>query len=88
MYICSYMMGNIGVFFVTIITNDMSDKQSIPNNLHKITLPDEEVIDYIISKTKHTDRVFVAASIIAHRYDDPKVPSDIRAVLQSGAVGK
>lgn len=54
----------------------------------KIQLPDEDVIDYVISKTKHTDRVFVAAAIVAFRYDDPRVPSEIRRVLSSTSVAK
>ena len=53
-----------------------------------IQLPDEDVIDYVISKTKHTDRVFVAAAIVAFRYNDPKVPSEIRRVLSNNAITK
>lgn len=53
-----------------------------------IQLPDEDVIDYVISKTKHTDRIFVAAAIVAFRYNDPKVPPEIRRVLSGTPIAK
>ena len=61
----------------------MSDNNTETLTLDHIAMPDSQVVDYIISNTKHVDRLFVEASIIAHRYDDPKVPSDIKHLLDS-----
>jgi hypothetical protein len=48
----------------------------------KFDLPSENLISYIMSKTQYKDPDFVAASIIASRYDDPNVPIDITKVLR------
>lgn len=48
----------------------------------KIELPSDNLIEYVMSKTSFKDPNYVAASIIAYRYDDPKVPIDIVKVLR------
>ena len=47
----------------------------------ELDLPSIELIKYIAKQSKHTDHNFIAASIIASRYDDPNVPADIKAIL-------
>lgn len=51
------------------------------SDLSTLDLPDQELVDYIISKTEHTNADFVSASIVAARYDDPNVPQDILELL-------
>ena len=48
----------------------------------KIELPSDNLVNYVMSKTKFKDPNYVAASIIAYRYDDPKVPPSIVQVLR------
>ena len=47
----------------------------------ELDLPSIELVRYIAKHSKHTDHNFIAASIIASRYDDPNVPEDIQAIL-------
>ena len=58
----------------------------MPSHLnHKsseIELPSDNLVQYVMKKTKYKDPNYVAASIIAYRYDDPNVPSDIIQVLR------
>lgn len=54
---------------------------SVPDDVANLNLPDQELIDYVISKTSHDNPDFVAASIVAARYDDPNVPADILDLL-------
>jgi hypothetical protein len=54
---------------------------SPPAPVANLNLPDQELIDFIISKTEHDNPDFVAASIVAARYDDPNVPGDILDLL-------
>jgi hypothetical protein len=62
----------------------------IDNNeqLNGVQFPDEDVVDYVISKTKYTDRMFVAAAIVAFRHNDPKVPAAIGRVLNGARIAK
>lgn len=53
----------------------------MPDDVANLNLPDQELIDYVISKTSHENPDFVAASIVAARYDDPNVPADILDLL-------
>ena len=48
----------------------------------QLELPSDNLINYVMSKTSHQDPHFVAASIIAARFDDPQVPHDIVQVLR------
>lgn len=45
-------------------------------------LPSDNLIQYVMDKTAYKDPHFVAASIIAARFDDPQVPHDIVKVLR------
>jgi hypothetical protein len=54
---------------------------SPPASVANLNLPDQELIDFIMSKTEHDNPDFVAASIVAARYDDPNVPADILDLL-------
>ena len=45
-------------------------------------LPSDNLIQYVMTKTAYKDPHFVAASIIAYRYDDPNVPKEIINVLR------
>ena len=47
-----------------------------------LDLPSKVLVNYIMENTKHTDPHYVAASIVAARYDDPNVPEDIHRLLQ------
>ena len=40
-------------------------------------LPSRPLVQYVIDKTEYKDADYVAASIIAARYDDPNVPYEI-----------
>ena len=51
------------------------------SDLSTLNLPDQELVDYIISKTDYDNPDFVSASIVAARYDDPNVPKDILELL-------
>ena len=46
-----------------------------------VEMPHGNLVKHILDNTKYEDPDFVAASIIAARYDDPKVPDDIYAIL-------
>ena len=50
-------------------------------DLSTLDLPDQELVDYIMSKTEYDNPDFVSASIVAARYDDPNVPKDILELL-------
>ena len=49
---------------------------------NQMELPSDNLINYVMSKTAYKDPHFVAASIIAARFDDPQVPHDIVQVLR------
>lgn len=51
----------------------------------EIELPSDNLVNYVMTKTPYKDPHFVAASIIAYRYDDPNVPSQIINVLRGDA---
>ena len=55
---------------------------SLNHNNSEIELPSDNLVQYVMTKTKYKDPNYVAASIIAYRYDDPNVPSDIIQVLR------
>ena len=40
-------------------------------------LPSRPLVQYVMDKTEYKDPDYVAASIIAARYDDPNVPYEI-----------
>lgn len=44
-------------------------------------MPHGNLVKHIIDNTNYNDPDFVAASIIAARYDDPQVPSEIISIL-------
>ena len=48
----------------------------------EIELPSDNLVQYVMKKTNYKDPNYVAASIIAYRFDDPNVPSDIIQVLR------
>jgi len=47
----------------------------------EVEMPHGNLVKHILDNTRYDDPDFVAASIIAARYDDPHVPSDISAIL-------
>lgn len=58
-----------------------SSTSTTASDVVNLNLPDQELIDYVMSKTKYDNPDFVAASIVAARYDDPNVPADILDLL-------
>ena len=68
----------ISDYFIFLNIKDMSKE----NELATVEYPDENIIDYIVAHSKHIDRFYIAASIIAFRHDDPKVSADIAALLK------
>ena len=48
----------------------------------EIELPSDNLVQYVMKKTSYKDPNYIAASIIAYRFDDPNVPSDIIQVLR------
>ena len=42
-----------------------------------VDLPSRPLVQYVMDKTEYKDADYVAASIIAARYDDPNVPYEI-----------
>ena len=57
------------------------DSPTSPHLAQNLNLPAQELVDYIMAKTAYEDPDFVAASIVAARYDDPNVPEDILDLL-------
>ena len=57
-------------------------------DLASLNLPDQELVDYIMTKTSYDNPDFVAASIVAARYDDPNVPQDILQLLHAQPEGE
>ena len=57
------------------------DSPTTSHVIENLNLPQQELIDYIMSKTQYDDPDFVAASVVAARYDDPNVPRDILDLL-------
>ena len=51
-----------------------------------IEMPHGNLVQHIMENTKYNDPDFVAASIIAARYDDPHVPVDITSILSGGGM--
>ena len=45
-------------------------------------IPSKPLVQYVMDKTEYNDPDFVAASIIAARYDDPNVPYAIYKLLR------
>ena len=54
----------------------------MPKETPEIDLPSENLVEYVMKKTQYKDPDFVAASIIASRFDDPNVPIEITKVLR------
>ena len=46
-------------------------------------LPSKPLVQYVMDKTDYKDPDYVAASIIAARYDDPNVPYEIYSLLRA-----
>ena len=57
-------------------------------DLASLNLPDQELVDYVMTKTSYDNPDFVAASIVAARYDDPNVPQDILQLLHAQPEGE
>jgi hypothetical protein len=57
------------------------DSPTTSHIVENLNLPPQELINYIMSKTDYDDPDFVAASVVAARYDDPNVPQDILKLL-------
>lgn len=59
----------------------MSDTQSTASTAAEddfiMDLPSRPLVQYVMDKTDYKDADYVAASIIAARYDDPNVPYEI-----------
>ena len=49
-----------------------------------VEMPHGNLVKHVIDNTKYNDPDFVAASIIAARYDDPHVPQEITSILSGG----
>ena len=45
-------------------------------------IPPKPLIEYIVKNTSYKDPDYVAASIVAARYDDPNVPYDIYQIIK------
>jgi hypothetical protein len=59
------------------------DSPTTTHIIDNLNLPPQELINYIMTKTDYDDPDFVAASVVAARYDDPSVPQDILDLLAS-----
>ena len=45
-------------------------------------IPPKPLIEYIVQNTSYKDPDYVAASIVAARFDDPNVPHEIYKIIQ------
>ena len=48
-----------------------------------LDLPSKPLVQYVMDKTEYKDVDYVAASIIAARYDDPNVPFEIYQAINA-----
>ena len=53
------------------------------NTTPLMDLPPKPLVQYVMDKTDYKDPDYVAASIIAARYDDPNVPYEIYSLLRA-----
>ena len=64
-------------------TNSAPDVQNTMDAVD-IEMPHGHLVKHVMDNTKYNDPDFVAASIIAARYDDPHVPQEITSILSGG----
>lgn len=60
--------------------SDNTSEEFEPMSVNDI--PPKPLIEYIVDHTNYKDPDYVAASIVAARFDDPNVPQEIYKIIQ------